>query len=527
MTKKEYKILIADDEYWTREKLRTMIDWEEYDLHFLEPAKDGEEVLNRIPAECPDILITDINMPFVNGVELVEQVREKYPDVVVFVISGYDDFAYVKSTLVAGAINYLLKPVSKIDLINALTKAMDILAEREQDRREIDKASSLIEDRELSALLEREESPFVPAVPIETMEEKAGYSVMLVKLHSMSELMKQYDYDRTYLSSEIKKKLRQILQNNTLLIFNHIYRSNEFVIISQLDDEEQYRMASKILTLLENAAKGVVSITISEPAYSIESIHSGYIQCVSLFMTRPYEKKSVIIRGKKQDDTGCYLKSVLTDEMTGTLKRLMKSGDAEKICTYVFEKIGIADCTQKKWEYIHLKQAVKKICNLFMDEKAEKNNTVNLIDLEEMVEMIDKIMEGLEAEPLCEALREFILSAMENDREKESGSIRQVVKEAVQYVNDHYVEELSLTFLAEHFGVESSYFSRMFRQETGTNLMLYIAQRRIEKAKQIMRDESVSLAEVAFRTGYDDYTYFNRVFKKMTGYSPREYRAGI
>ena len=117
MGRKKYKLLIADDEYWTREKIRSMIAWEEYQIDFMSPAQDGEEVLQILEADRADILITDINMPFLNGVDLVKKVKEQYPEIVILVLSGYDDFDYVKETLMAGAINYLLKPVTKIDLI--------------------------------------------------------------------------------------------------------------------------------------------------------------------------------------------------------------------------------------------------------------------------------------------------------------------------------------------------------------------------------------------------------------------------
>ena len=166
-----YKVLIADDEYWTREKLRSMIDWPRYSLSCMEPAADGEEVLKRLEEEHPDILITDINMPFVNGVELLQVIHEKYPDIITFVISGYDDFQYVKDTFMAGSINYLVKPLTRIDLVNALSKALEIISSRQADARQrqeqqnqLLKASSLLQDREFSQLLERDNSSFTPII---------------------------------------------------------------------------------------------------------------------------------------------------------------------------------------------------------------------------------------------------------------------------------------------------------------------------------------------------------------------------
>ena len=103
---KSYKVLFADDEYWTREKMARIIPWEKYSLEFLKPASDGEEVLERLSEEKPDILITDINMPYVNGVELLKKVHTEYPELITFVISGYDDFEYVRDSFLSGSIHY-------------------------------------------------------------------------------------------------------------------------------------------------------------------------------------------------------------------------------------------------------------------------------------------------------------------------------------------------------------------------------------------------------------------------------------
>ena len=104
-------------------------------------------------------------------------------------------------------------------------------------------------------------------------------------------------------------------------------------------------------------------------------------------------------------------------------------------------------------------------------------------------------------------------------------SMKDIVHRAAAYVDRHYAEELTLTSLAERYHVESTYFSRMFRQETGKNLILYITEKRIEKAREYIEKTDMNLTEAAFLVGYDDYTYFSRVFKKSTGHSPREYRS--
>ena len=160
MQKMKYKVLAADDEYWSRENLRSLISWEDYAIEFLDPACDGEEVLERIKEEKPDIILTDINMPFLDGLELLKKLQTEYPQIITIAVSGYDDFEKVKGVFVSGGLDYLLKPVGKEELVRILTKALGILEERETLRRNTEtnrqkehKLSSFMEDSEYSALL--------------------------------------------------------------------------------------------------------------------------------------------------------------------------------------------------------------------------------------------------------------------------------------------------------------------------------------------------------------------------------------
>ncbi|WP_026495122.1 response regulator [Butyrivibrio sp. WCD3002] len=138
----KYKVLSADDELWSRENIRRMLTWEDYSIEFLEPACDGEEVLERIPEEKPDIVITDINMPFISGLELLDKIHKDYPDIITLAVSGYDDFQKVKGVFMAGGIDYLLKPVGKAQLVDSLSKALKTLEEREAEKWHLKTAAS-------------------------------------------------------------------------------------------------------------------------------------------------------------------------------------------------------------------------------------------------------------------------------------------------------------------------------------------------------------------------------------------------
>lgn len=528
MEKINYKLLAADDEYWTREKLRSMMNWEEYQITFMKPAENGEEVLRRLKEETVDILITDINMPFVNGVELVKAVKEQYPQVVVFVLSGYDDFEYVKETLMAGAINYLLKPVSKVDLINAVSGALEIIGKQEADRLQSLKAASLLQDREMSLLIEKKSAPFMPSIFLESGQGMAGCSVMLIKIHEMQGYMEDYHYDMNLLSYHIKHRLKKITEMENLLIFNHIYRSNEFVIVTEMDSEKQKRIAVQILDHFRKEGKSPVTIAVSERAYTMESLHSAYVQSVSVLMTRSFDRESVVMFCDQEEKSiQKKLKSRVNQECEMQFKTLLKSRNSRALKEFVMEQIGLAHCMREHWGYLEVKQTVKRISNLLMDYILLMEQPQLAQEAENLAEMADKTVERLDERLLCEIIEELIENADSAAAEfsgDAQGSIRDMIRQASEYIDENYFEELTLMSLSEKYNVESSYFSRIFKQETGKNLMLYIAERRMEKAKEYMADENINLTEIAFLTGYDDYTYFSRVFKKMTGKSPRDYR---
>lgn len=536
MEKEYYKVLIADDEYWTRKKLCTMIDWPQYSLHCLEPAADGEEVLQRLEHERPDILITDINMPFVNGVELLQAIRGRYPDIITFVISGYDDFQYVKDAFMAGSINYLVKPVTRIDLVGALAKALEIISARRADARQREeqqtrllKASSLLQDREFSQLLEKKDSAFTPIITMNTEVDFAGMSLMLIKIHDMGKLSAAYGYDMNLLSWSVKKEIRRCLKHEAPYVFNHIYRPNEFVIISELDNRELTERARYMLVQLRPVFQSPLTIILSGHSYSMDNIREAYIQDISLLMMRPYVPEDVlsVFEHSVAQGEDEKIRSRFDDSQVKELKELFRSRNRSAIERLVFEKTGLAGCARERWGYLEVKQTVKRILNAVSEAAGSLQGSREAAAMEDLISLSDQIIERLNSEDLCAAVRDVIDYGLALGHDEGIHTVSDIIRSAVAYIDENYFEDLSLTGLARKFGMESTYFSRTFRRETGENLMVYITRKRMERAEAYIRESDVSLTEIAFLTGYEDYAYFSRVFRKAYGKSPRDYRNGV
>lgn len=532
MEQEVYKVLIADDEYWTREKYCNMIEWSRYSLSCMEPAVDGEDVLKKLQQEPPHILITDINMPFMNGVELLQCIHKQYPDIITFVISGYDDFHYVRDAFLAGSIHYLVKPITKIDLVNALSRALEIIssrqhAERQKKEQQIKllKASSLLQDREFSQLLEREEAPFTPIITMNSNMDFAGMSLMLVKIHDMENLAGTYGYDMNLLSYSVKKEIRKCLKNEELFIFNHIYRPNEFAIISELDNSELIEKAKYLMVTMKPLFQSPLTIIISSHSYTIDSIHQAYIQNIAMLMRRKYLPEDVLLVSDRRENLEENKKiNRFSDSLSKELKELLKLGNRGAIETLIFQKTNLDSCVERGWEYLEVKQTVKRILNVFWESMASGMHLEEAAYLENLIHMSDRMIEKLNVSCLREMIEEAIDYTLSAGHEETIPTVPDIIRQAANYIDENYFEELSLSTLSKKFGVENSYFSRMFRQETGENLMLYIARKKMEKAREYICNTDISLTEIAFMIGYDDYAYFSRVFKKTYGKSPREYR---
>lgn len=519
-----YKILIADDEYWTREKIRRMIEWEKYGLVFLEPAVDGEDVLRRMEEHHPDIVITDINMPYLSGVELLRVLQEKYPDVVTFVISGYDDFEYVKESFLAGSINYLVKPVSRIDLITAVSKALELISRRRQQKEETLKAASFLQDRELSQLLERRSAPLVPNITMNGNLDYAGVTLVLLKIHNMKTLIQAYQYDMNRLSFHVKRKLREMMNDEKAMVFNHVYRSNEFIVVSEKENQELKELFERITAALEAEAASPVTAVFSDHSFSMDSIHQAYIQSVSLLMGRVFAPVSQVLLPEGRTAQPQEIRNRFSDQQKNGLGELLRRGQISSAKEYIFREIGLADCQKEGWQYLEVRQTIKRISMFLMEYFSAWPAAAAVA--EDMDQTMDKELELLDVSRMCELLGEFIDSCSAALPEPAEGTdtIRGIVRQAAEYIREHYYEPLTLGLLAEKYHVESSYFSRIFSREQGITLLQYITRLRIEKAKEYIGKGNTNLTEIAFLVGYDDYTYFNKVFRKAVGMSPREYR---
>ncbi|HEY8500782.1 MAG TPA: response regulator [Clostridia bacterium] len=536
MDEKNYKVLIADDEYWIRENLRNIINWDEYSFSFMEPAVDGEDVLRRMESDCPDILITDINMPFISGVELVKTVKNRYPQVVTIILSGYNDFEYVRESLLSGAIDYLLKPLTKVGLIQVLAKAVEVIntdrSMREKDksiREKLLKASSVIRDKELSMMISMDELADPENIAHHPMSEIeldfTGFSLVLIKIYNINQLLsKKYGFDMSQFSYDAKNMISVLLNGGKHIIFNNTYSPNEYIIITESDHGLLKNACENIMKTLEGFTGSPINIAVSRHYFSLKDIRNAYNEASFALMSRRYRPGSTIksIHGVKD----LCIKKRLLPEHENKLVFGIKNRYGKMIKDLVFNQVGLKRCDNGNWLYIEVKQTVDRILNIIYSAANENISPHEIAALENLMALMDKTLESCCADEVCSVMEQIIDEALSlaAPSPAPNETINEIVKLVAEYIDQNYFEQLSLSMLSKLFLVESSYLSRAFKRDTGENLMLYIAKKRIEKSIQLIEEGKYSLTDISYLVGYDDYPYFNRVFRKITGKSPREYK---
>lgn len=516
---KKLKLLIADDEYWVRRKLTTLLDWDHYGLVCLEPAKDGREALERVRTEKPDILVTDVNMPFLNGVELLEQIHREQPEMVTFVVSGYDDFEYVKGCFLNGSTNYLLKPVTREDMEGAVNKALEIISQREDSRRKMTKAGSLLQDAEFSQLVRERETTALPTGAMSRYLDMENMSLMLIKIHNLQTVTRTFDYDMSLYSYRVKEELLALTGREDVILFNHVYRPGEFMLLSGMDASARNTLAGRIRAYFEGFPEAWLTIAMTDNVYSLERINLAYREAVSVLLSRKFGKEHQILSARADSPGGS---GRLEPDIVKQVQSNLQSGNKNTVLHLLLEESGLTSC--EGWKYAKVMQLAKEI-GMTLTQFAIKHRPENPVaDMDALADNICYAVESLEIRGVCDAVKAAVEHLLPGQQTLPADTTRQIVRQAAAYIDENYFEDLNLSLLAERFRMESSYFSRMFRQELGENPIFYITRKRIEKAQNLIAHTDTNLTEIAFLVGYNDYSYFNRVFKKSVGMSPREYR---
>lgn len=495
-------IMIVDDEFIMRQGIRFMMQWEACGYEIVGEASNGREALEKIAELAPHIVLCDIAMPVMNGLEFIKVAHKEYPDIKIIVLSGYDNFEYVREALLNGASDYVLKPtLNPEELMTLLDKVASEIPGLQLKKR----AGS-----DLDLMLEKFMTGEDEKADSRVTDALAGSCFRLFVLP-----LKCRDKNGVDLSQVIFDKTESFFRGAPHLNYLKFLYSHKEVLcaVVNYDMRDETRVAEQLGTFAEELGM------LSDRAF----VACG--QCRRSLV----ELREEFLDGRLLAKEGFYYKDTHICFDDGEEWQTPKRFD--------FRNFAASVSAGKYDDAIHaLKAYIHEAADCRMQEVKLKNQTKNLLyslisehsqGAAELETICRETFEQIERTCWCEDFLSVFERALERLGNVLCGS--RVEKDAhlggiVDYIRKNYTENLTLQSLAEQFGFSYSYLSAYFNQYAKEGFPEYLNRIRVQKACEYLEDPAYTIAEVSSAVGYSDHSYFCRVFKKMTGETPSGYR---
>jgi two-component system response regulator YesN len=525
-------VMIADDETLARVGLKTMIPWEKYGFHLVAEAENGKVALDLALQLKPDIIITDIKMPLLNGVELISALREQLKETKFIVLSSYGDFDYVKEAMLIGAEDYVLKLEMEPEPFAELLNKVKGKIEAERSKHKEERADEWYKRRNLPALREKLFQNLLFSYYINEDEVQVQFDYLDIKLYAENlvcllvrvenrELYEKYDVDDRYvLTYGVTNMIEEILQNYPPAYVTST-NSMEFTIIHSIkagSEIETNYAAEKLAIHLESALKTFFNfksrIGISEACSSLLKLKSAYRQASTALDQGFSELKRSIHHYQRQLDAG---HTVSFEEEFKQIEKAFHVLDGEML-TKAFDQFiqKIDDSRFNKSE-----ESLRGSCwsLTFMVTVWEKEFTGKDLDRNVPLSSLEQFRTLDDFRNWILELKEKVISLLHHIDDGKN-----IVVRAKKYMLKHYDKDISLKTVSQHHNISPNYLSSLFKRTTNENFIDFLIHVRIEEAQHLLKNSSCKIYEVGMKVGYPDAYYFSKIFKKVTGLTPQEYR---
>lgn len=533
-----YRLIIIDDEEEVRKGVIKKIEWEKYGFEVVGEAENGREALEVIEKTKPDLIITDIKMPFMDGLQLCKELMRDYPTTKVIILTGFDEFEYAQKAVKYNVVEYALKPVSSIELIEILEKVKAKLDKEIEEKEDLNylknlyiKSLPILKERFLTTLITRniDKDEIIEKINDFDLNIKGNLfviSVLSIDTNSFDCEKKEWNFDYLKLAvlniaDEIAKKynLGNTFIHNDNIIMVISFDSNE----RDTNFEKLFPILEEIRVSIEKYLKFTVTIGVGTMC-DIDSLRNSYINALSAVDYKLVEGNNRIIY---IDDVDPKPKDIVVfdDIKENLIISSIKVGTEKEIRNAI--EIIFKDLVQSKSSYddyhIYLMEVITAILKASRSVRIEMKEvfgeTKNIFaqinrfsNLEEIKEWIINI---------CIKIMNFI----SNDR---VDTFRIIVSKAEDYIKLNYHEkDMNINKICKYLHISPTYFSSIFKKETDKTFINYLTQIRMEAAKELLRTTNLKTFEIAEKVGYTEQNYFSYSFKKNFGISPSSYRNGF
>lgn len=507
-----YRVMIVDDESILRTGIKHLCNWSEYGIEIVAEASNGQEALEHMDKAQPHVVITDIVMPIMDGVELTKMIRKQYPDIKVVVLSSYSEYDYVREVFKYGVTDYLLKPkVAAVELISLIQSLCGDLSLKQFEVQTEDFDPAL----KLGQLL-RPDMYHEDDIIDDWREWKNHfpYEFFRMAAASTSILLTKTNWTQ----AQIEQIIIELAQEHlSPLKYACVFLKNECLLMINYEDNqtEDVQICMSLFAKQVMASLTYIKFVLSDPFEDMSKVQTAHKELMTYLGKLLYfpDNPCVLAREIKLEsdpidfDQATFTSALRSHAINDAVAQSqaffahIKSTQAyeeyslKRLCQNI---IYYAICTLEEMKYPLTGLSTSKL-------KLFKNIDL-AFDLDELEKIQIQFLEGIKA--------------VSQQVDPQSVVLHQIY----EYVNQNYANELSLSELADKFHMNYSYLSSYFKQRTNENLTTYINRVRTDRAKELLQNHELSVSQISQLTGFSDHNYFSKVFKKMTGMTPVEYR---
>jgi two-component system response regulator YesN len=503
------KILIVDDEYLLRQGIKHLVDWKKEGFDIVGEASNGKEALSLVETLKPHIVISDIVMPVMDGLDLVKLLKEKYPEIQIVILSGYSDFNYVKGTFKLGVNDYILKPKLNPEEVLSLLKNIAgnipnlVISASKNDLDISCELSKLVSGFQTDIKKVSESFPSDSFVLV-------GTDIKKLYSKSTKELLQVRPF--------LLKKLRTYLKSYTY--FEVDINKDLFIVLINFQKNSYPLVIEGLKSILQDVSINYPNyyLALSSIFNSLESLKDEYSNNFKpLFGYRFFLKNKNLIpyaeiqknSFKEKFDFKYYSQMVYALDITAALNYLKQ-----------YISSSIVQLSINEYELKTLFQnALYNVINI-LDELRFDVEEIN----RSKIEYFQRIDDTKYAEELLDVFEDIEKDISNLLLKKEMPMTDEIINKITQYISKHYNEQLTLKEIADKFHFNYYYLSSYFSSQVAEGFSEYLNKIRVEKALELLRKEDIPVSEVSYLVGYSDHSYFCKVFKKFTKVTPSKFR---
>jgi two-component system response regulator YesN len=533
-----YNVLLVEDEILERENSRESWIWNTGEFKLCGDAANGQDAWEKLQQMKIDILITDIKMPFMDGLSLTRLVRQNLPHIRIIILSGYSEFAYAQQALCLGVSEYIVKPVKSAELLESLRRIATQLETEQAKEDDIEKLRTQAVQSKAYQMHKFLEDLSLGIYPQSALKDRADNLGINIKARFYAGAILQYseqklifNEDDHMISLDIQKSLDEIIgKNPNIFSFRHDLKEIYFLFKEDDDVSIKSNIEHLFFSLKEAITRQAIQCVPLLAAGGIRNNISGIAESFAdakMIMSLGYlfTNRDIILADETlfNDLAKSYGNEIFLYTEKNMIENLLKFGnklDVEPLIRKLLLKMKELRLSFILCQFISME--IINSVRVFLNDLGDTTETVYIHELENCMKWANDL------DKFGIYIIKIIQYVIEVRERKKNYKYVNIIAAALKYIDEHYTDaNLNLNDVASYINISSSYFSTLFAQEMGESFIEYITRKRIDKAKELLTTSCMRLTDIAYEVGYQDSNYFSKIFKKITNDSPKNFRSAI